>query len=121
MNRSIIIYMLGWIMNIEALLLLIPIAAAVVYRESVITCYMAVACVCGLLGFLCTRKKPEVKMFFAKEGFVLVSMGWIVLSLFGCMPFWLSGEIPRFIDALFEIVSGFTTTGSSVVAPSLLR
>ena len=115
MNRSIIIYMLGWIMNIEALLLLIPIAAAVVYRESVITCYMAVACVCGLLGFLCTRKKPEVKMFFAKEGFVLVSMGWIVLSLFGCMPFWLSGEIPRFIDALFEIVSGFTTTGSSVV------
>lgn len=54
-------------------------------------------------------------MFFAKEGFVLVSLGWIVLSFFGCMPFWLSGEIPHFIDALFEIVSGFTTTGASIV------
>ena len=115
MNRSIIIYMLGWIMNIEAVLLFLPIITAAVYRESVITFYLAVSCICGVLGFLCTRKKPKVKMFFAKEGFVLVSLGWIVLSFFGCMPFWLSGEIPHFIDALFEIVSGFTTTGASIV------
>lgn len=115
MNRSIIIYMLGWIMNIEAVLLFLPIITAAVYRESVITFYLVVSCICGVLGFLCTRKKPKVKMFFAKEGFVLVSLGWIVLSFFGCMPFWLSGEIPHFIDALFEIVSGFTTTGASIV------
>lgn len=99
MNRSIIIYMLGWIMNIEAVLLFLPIITAAVYRESVITFYLVVSCICGVLGFLCTRKKPKVKMFFAKEGFVLVSLGWIVLSFFGCMPFWLSGEIPHFIDA----------------------
>ena len=55
-------------------------------------------------------------MFFAREGFVLVSLGWLVLSFFGCLPFVLSGEIPHFIDALFEIVSGFTTTGASVLA-----
>ena len=54
-------------------------------------------------------------MFFAREGFVLVSLGWLVLSFFGCLPFVLSGEIPHFIDALFEIVSGFTTTGSSIL------
>ena len=74
-----------------------------------------VAVVCAVLGFLCTRKKPKVRMFFAREGFVLVSLGWLVLSFFGCLPFVLSGEIPHFIDALFEIVSGFTTTGSSIL------
>ena len=116
MNHSIIIYMLGWIMNIEAALMLIPILTAVVYKEGIISCYAGVAVVCAVLGFLCTRKKPKVRMFFAREGFVLVSLGWLVLSFFGCLPFVLSGEIPHFIDALFEIVSGFTTTGASVLA-----
>ena len=115
MNHSIIIYMLGWIMNIEAALMLIPILTAVVYKEGIISCYAGVAVVCAVLGFLCTRKKPKVRMFFAREGFVLVSLGWLVLSFFGCLPFVLSGEIPHFIDALFEIVSGFTTTGSSIL------
>ena len=115
MNHSIIIYMLGWIMNIEAALMLIPILTAVVYKEGIISCYAGVAVVCAVLGFLCTRKKPKVRMFFAREGFVLVSLGWLVLSFFGCLPFVLSGEIPHFIDALFEVVSGFTTTGSSIL------
>lgn len=81
MNRSIIIYMLGWIMNIEAVLLFLPIITAAVYRESVITFYLAVSCICGVLGFLCTRKKPKVKMFFAKEGFVLVSLGLSLIHI----------------------------------------
>ena len=119
MNHSIIIYMLGWIMNIEAALMLIPILTAVVYKEGIISCYAGVAVVCAVLGFLCTRKKPKVRMFFAREGFVLVSLGWLVLSFFGCLPFVLSGEIPHFIDALFEIVSGFTTTGSSILPEPL--
>lgn len=55
------------------------------------------------------------KDVFAREGFVTVSLGWIVLSFFGCMPFVISGEIPHIIDAMFEIVSGFTTTGSSII------
>ena len=115
MNRSIIIYMLGWIMNIEALLLLLPALTAFIYGEQVLSCYLGVAAVCGLLGFICTRKKPESRMFFAREGFVTVSLGWLVLSFWGCMPFVLSGEIPHFIDAMYEIVSGFTTTGASIL------
>ena len=115
MNRNIIIYMLGWIMNMEAIFMTLPVITAVVYRESIGFIYLGVAVVCGLLGFLCTRKKPCTKMFFAREGFVTVSLGWIVLSFFGCIPFVISGEIPHIIDAMFEIVSGFTTTGSSII------
>lgn len=115
MNSGIIIYLLGWIMNIEALFLMIPCLTAAVYGESIGFCYLAVAAACGLIGFLCVRKKPASKVFFAREGFVTVSLGWIILSLFGCMPFLLGGEITRFEDALFEIVSGFTTTGASIL------
>ena len=115
MNSGIIIYLLGWIMNIEALFLMIPCLTAAVYGESIGFCYLAVAAACGLIGFLCVRKKPASKIFFAREGFVTVSLGWIILSRFGCMPFLLGGEITRFEDALFEIVSGFTTTGASIL------
>lgn len=115
MNRRMIIYMLGWIMNIEALLLMLPAATALIYGEPILVCYLGVAAVCAVLGFFCTRKKPRNIIFFAKEGFVTVSLGWLVLSFFGCMPFVISGEIPHFIDAMFEIVSGFTTTGSSIL------
>lgn len=115
MNRSMITYMLGWIIKIEAILLLLPALTAVIYKESIVFCYLGVAAVCGLLGFLCTRKKPEIKTFFAREGFVTVSLGWLISSFFGCMPFLISGEIPNFVDAMFEIVSGFTTTGSSIL------
>ena len=108
MNRNIIIYMLGWIMNIEALFMMLPVLTAAVYKENIGFIYLGVAVVCGLLGVACTRKKPKTKMFFAREGFVTVSLGWIVLSFFGCMPFVISGEIPH-------IVSGFTTTGSSII------
>lgn len=115
MNYSIIVYMLGWIMNMEALFMLLPVVTAAVYKESIGIIYLAVAVACGAIGFICTRKKPRTKMFFAREGFVTVSLGWIVLSFFGCMPFVISGEIPHIIDALFEIVSGFTTTGASII------
>ena len=115
MNSGMIIYMMGWIMNIEAIFMLIPCLTAVIYRERIGFCYLVVAIVCGLLGLLCIRKKPKSKMFFAREGFVTVSLGWVVLSLFGCLPFILGGEITRFEDAMFEIVSGFTTTGASIL------
>lgn len=115
MNFNIIIYMLGWIMNIEALFMLLPVMTAAIYRESIGFIYLGVAAVCGLIGFFCIRKKPRLTMFFAREGFVTVAFGWIVLSFFGCMPFVISGEIPHIIDAMFEIVSGFTTTGSSII------
>ena len=116
MNYGIILYMLGWILKIEGILMLVPILTAAVYGETRVgLCYAGVALVSFLLGFPGTIKKPKTKMFFAREGFVSVSLGWLVLSIFGCTPFVLTGEIPHFIDAMFEIVSGFTTTGSSIV------
>lgn len=115
MNLGIIIYMLGWIMKVEAVFMLLPVGTALIYRESIAWCYLGVAAFCGILGWICSRKKPQSGEFFAKEGFVTVSLGWIVLSLFGCLPFLISGEIPSFVDAMYEIVSGFTTTGASIV------
>ncbi len=115
MNLGIIVYMLGWILKVEGLLMAVPILTALVYGEREGFCYLAVAAVCLVLGMILSRKKPKNEMFFAREGFVTVSLGWLVLSVFGCLPFMLSGEIPRFVDAMYEIVSGFTTTGSSIV------
>lgn len=75
--------------------------------------FLVIALVAGLLFLLCRGAKRD---FFAREGLVCVGTSWIFISLFGCLPFWLSGEIPSFIDAFFEMVSGFTTTGASVIA-----
>ena len=70
---------------------------------------------CGLIGGLFVLRKPKNTMLYAKDGFVIVSLSWIMLSLFGCLPFVISGTIPNFVDALFETVSGFTTTGASIL------
>ncbi|MGL6218890.1 MAG: TrkH family potassium uptake protein, partial [Lacrimispora sphenoides] len=88
---------------------------ALIYSETSGYWFLAVMAVCGGIGIILTRKKPENMVFFAKEGFVTVALSWIVLSFFGAMPFYLSGEIPRFEDAMFEVISGFTTTGSSIL------
>ncbi len=115
MNKKVIIYLMGWILNIEAVFMLLPCVTALIYRETSGYWFLAVMAVCGGIGIIFTRKKPENMVFFAKEGFVTVALSWIVLSFFGAMPFYLSGEIPRFEDAMFEVISGFTTTGSSVL------
>jgi trk system potassium uptake protein TrkH len=115
MNKKVIIYLLGWILNIEAVFMLLPCVVAVIYKESAGFWFLAVMAVCGGIGFAFTHKKPDNMVFFAKEGFVSVALSWIVLSFFGAMPFFLSGEIPVFTDAMFEIISGFTTTGSSIL------
>lgn len=115
MNKKVIIYLLGWILNIEAVFMLLPCIVAAIYKEKSGLWFLAVLAVCGALGLLLTRKKPENMVFFAKEGFISVSLSWIVLSFFGALPFYLSGEIPVFEDAMFEIISGFTTTGASVL------
>ena len=115
MNTKSIRYILGWILNIEALLMLLPVATAVFYREEEGIAYALVVAVCAAVGALMTYKKPKNPSFYAKEGFVCTALGWILMSVFGCVPFMLTGEIPSFIDAMFEMVSGFTTTGASVV------
>lgn len=115
MNKKMIGYLLGWILNIEAIFMLLPCIVAVIYKESSGIWFLAVMVVCAILGIFLTHKKPENMVFFAREGFVSVALSWIVLSFFGALPFYLSGEIPKFEDAMFEVISGFTTTGASIL------
>ena len=94
MNTKSIRYILGWILNIEALLMLLPVATAVFYREEEGIAYALVVAVCAAVGALLTYKKPKNPGFYAKEGFVCTALGWILMSVFGCLPFMLTGEIP---------------------------
>lgn len=116
MNSSIIRFILGSILKIEGLFLLLPALVSGIYLEHEGIYYVSVAAVCLLLGFLMTRKPPESQVFYLKEGCIATSLSWILLSFFGCLPFYLSGEIPSFTDALFETISGFTTTGASILS-----
>ncbi len=116
MNVQVIRYMLGYVCYFEAGFLLLPFFVGLLYREfRTGVCYLVTASVCVLLGLLFTRKKPERKTMYTKEAFVTVALCWILLSILGAFPFVLSGEIPHYVDALFETVSGFTTTGSSIL------
>lgn len=116
MNISIVIYIIGWIMNFEAIMLLLPCITAIYYQEIQGVAYLIVLVVEGAIGIWLTHKKPKKTTFYAKEGFVTVSLCWLVLSFFGALPFVINREIPSFIDALFETVSGFTTTGASILS-----
>ncbi len=115
MNISIIRYILGWILNIEAALMLLPCLTALIYQEKSGIYFVITMVLCGGLGALSTFRKPKNTVFYAKEGMVSVALSWIALSFFGALPFYLSREIPVFEDALFEVISGFTTTGSSIL------
>lgn len=116
MNYRMITYIVGWILNIEGALLLLPLIVAGVYKEGTEAVSIAVTMVlCLIIGFIITRFKPKNKVLYAKEGFAVVSLSWIVLSIFGMLPFVLSGAIPSVVDALFETVSGFTTTGATIL------
>ena len=115
MNTSIIRYILGHVLRIEALLLLLPCLIAVYFHESQGWYYLFTAALCVVLGMLMTWKKPKSSIFYLKEGCIATAMSWIFLSVFGCLPFCISGEIPSFTNALFETISGFTTTGASIL------
>lgn len=115
MNRTMIRNILGSVLEIEAALLFIPVLTALFYRESVGWYYLGTAVLCFLVGFLFKLGKPKDTVFYLKEGCVITGLSWILLSLFGCLPLFVSGEIPKFEDALFETISGFTTTGASIV------
>ncbi len=117
MNRKIVFYLLGKILCIEAVLMLLPMAYSIVYAEKSVIAF-AITIIFSLgLGFLLTViNKPKDKTFFAKEGFVIVALSWITLSVVGALPFVISGAIPNFIDAFFETVSGFTTTGATILS-----
>ena len=115
MNRGIIRYVLGKVIQIEALLLLVPVLCALVYNEHEGFYYLDVAMLCIVVGTVMTIKKPKDSVFYLKEGCISTAASWIFLSLFGAIPFVLTGEIPNYINALFETISGFTTTGASIL------
>lgn len=116
MNHKMIRYTLGVILSFEAVFLLIPIITALCYGEwDALFATLLTAAICLAISLPFIVKQPKTTEVFAKEGFVIVSLSWIVLSFFGCLPFFFSRSIPNFIDAFFETVSGFTTTGSSII------
>lgn len=115
MNYRVISYILGWVLGLEALFLTVSAAVGGLYGERTALSFLYAALICAALGIPAVVRKPRRMTFFMKEGFVTVALCWIVFSIFGALPFVFSGEIPHFTDALFETVSGFTTTGASVV------
>lgn len=115
MNSSIIRYILGQVLKVEGLLMLLPCIVAVIYSEHQGFYYLGVAVFCIFLGTLISLRKPASFVFYLKEGCFATSLSWMLLGFFGCLPFWLSREIPSFTNALFETISGFTTTGASIL------
>ncbi len=115
MNLKVISYVVGWALNIEAVCMLLPFLCALAYGEENKFLFLFCALLCLVVGLSLTVKPPKNKSIFAKEGFVAVALSWIIISIFGAIPFNASGYIPNFFDAIFETVSGFTTTGASIL------
>ena len=115
MNISIILYTLGRVLAIESAFMVLPGIVAIIYRENNWWTYFVVALVGMLTGLLISLKKPKNTQFFAKEGFASVGLAWFLISLTGALPPFISREIPNYIDAVFEMSSGFTTTGATIL------
>lgn len=116
MNKKMIVYILGKMMGVEGLLLLIPALVSLIYHEKSVISFLIVAAILLVIYMVFGRKLPASKQIYGKEGFVIVGLAWILWSAFGALPFVISGSIPYYIDALFETISGFTTTGSTILA-----
>ena len=114
MNRRMVVFLLGRILFAEAILMLPSVIVGLIYREAITWCFLPAIGVLLLLG-LFGLKKPKNTTIYAREGFFVVAASWVLMSLFGAVPFWLSGGFNTFWDCLFEIVSGFTTTGASIL------
>ena len=116
MNRRMVLYVVGTVIKIEAALMLLPLITSLIYKENCTKDFLISIGIALVAGFALTLIfKPGSKVIYAKEGFVIVSLAWLALSVVGALPFFISGEIPSFVDAFFETVSGFTTTGASIL------
>ena len=114
MNYRMIKYVLGWILLFEAAFLVLPAVVAVIYAEKALLAFLVTVGLCAAVGGLLTLRKPKSTELSARDGFVVVAFSWIIMSVFGAVPFVLSGVTESFLDALFETVSGFTTTGATI-------
>ena len=115
LNWTMIGNVLGMVLIAQACLMVLPVIVDLIYQEGLYDSYLIVIGICLVLGYGLTRKKARTNSYFAKDGMLAVGLAWIVVSFFGGLPFYLSGEIPSFVDCFFEAVSGFTTTGSSIL------
>ena len=115
MNFVIVRYLIGWMLGIESIFLLLPALTAVIYGEPELPAYLIAAAISLAGAALLCHRKPKNTRFYAREGYVTVALCWLILAVIGALPFVLSREIPFFIDALFETVSGFTTTGATIL------
>lgn len=116
MNFNMIAYILGSIIRIEAALLAVPGFLSVWYQEThAAAAFVATITACLMVGSILASRKPENKRIYGREGFVVVALSWIVMSVLGALPFYLSGAISGYVNCFFETVSGFTTTGASIL------
>ncbi|MGN0653092.1 MAG: TrkH family potassium uptake protein [Gemmiger sp.] len=116
MNYRMLGYVLGRIFVVEAALMLLPVAVAFIYGEmSCVPAFLIPLAILALLGYVLGHRAPADTAIYAREGLVIVALSWVLMSVFGALPFVISGEIPSFVDAFFETVSGFTTTGASIL------
>ena len=115
MNKKLILQIMGRVLVIEAALMALPMLVALIYRENPLP-FLAVMAITGAVGALLWRVRPEHQRLFARDGFVTVALSWILLTVFGALPYVFSGCIPNYIDAVFETISGLSTTGSSILA-----
>lgn len=116
MNFSVIRTILGTVLCCEGVFLLAPVLVAVIYGEQAVLYYAAVAAACFFAGAWIRFKRPKNGVFYSREGFVAVTFSWVLLSMAGALPMYLTGEYASYIDALFDTISGFTTTGASVLS-----
>ena len=116
MKYSTIGYILGQVLKFEGIFMLLPFLTGMIYHENEAYSYLIIGIICFVLGCLITLKKGKQPQIFNREGFVAGALSWSVLSIFGAIPFVITGEIPSYVDALFETISGFTTTGASILS-----
>lgn len=116
MNFRVMKYIIGQILRVQAILMSTALVVSWIYEEDAAGyAFLVTALFLGALGMLLTVNKPKNKVIYPKEGLIVVSISWIVMAFCGAFPFYLSGSIPSFVDCLFETVSGFTTTGASIL------
>lgn len=115
MNRQMIRYTLGKILVVESLLLLVPALVAVIYAEDSLWSFLIVSAAAAVFGLAMVHKKPANTVIYGKEGFAIVTLAWVCVSIVGALPYYISREIPSLIDCIFESISGLTTTGSTIL------
>lgn len=116
MNRKMVYYMTGRIILLEGALLLVPLLVSLIYQDPGTVPFLITIAICAAVGgALSGFFRNTSQVIFAKEGFLITALAWLSVSAIGAIPFVLSGQIPSYIDAFFETVSGFTTTGASIL------